>query len=94
MKRCKKRIMYANAQGLNTKKLSLENNIQCLDPDLIVVNELGTIDNINIEGYECIQRNRDKKKGGGVIVAIKRKYKENQCEVERGECDEYIHGGE
>ena len=75
------RIIYANARNLNTKMPSLMDIIGNLNPDIMLINELGTKENIEIIGFKCIQRNRDFKKGGDMLIAIDEKYNNQWCEM-------------
>lgn len=75
-------VYFINARGLKSKLDSMEEIIDELKPDIIgiVESHLDSKDIITIEGYHIVRNDRNSE-GGGVMIAVKEKYKHVTMEV-------------
>ena len=66
-------LLYANARGLKSKKLSLIDILGELQPEIALFTEtmLKTQNEIKIEGYTFFGKSREKRACGGVGILIK-----------------------
>ena len=72
------RIMLANVRGILNKTTEFQNKVNKIDPSFIVVTEThleeGVLDSeLGLQEYNIFRRDRNKR-GGGVLVAVKKEF--------------------
>ena len=87
-------ILHTNIRGFSSKKISMKNIIQTVQPNVITMNEVGYRQNkkLLIPGYECYTRNRKNNEYmGGVATAIVNDEKSTTLKILEGDNkDEFI----
>lgn len=75
-------LYFVNIRGMKSKLESLSQILEELKPDVVglVETHLSGEDRINIDGYEVVRKDR-KRDGGGILIAVKSKYKNVMLEV-------------
>ena len=73
------KIYYVNIRGIRSKIVSLEEILERTKPDVlgIVETHLEEGEELEIEGYNCIRKDRNKD-GGGVLIAIRKEYERKE----------------
>ena len=87
------KIMHSNIRGFLSKKTSLLENVECLRPDVICLNEHGLRgkNKVNIPGYFTFTKNRVAQAMGGVSISLDNGLKQDTVKVKDGsDDDEYI----
>ncbi len=68
----KLKIIYSNANGVNSKIESIKNNLQTYECDIYCITETKLkSEPPPIEGYKWETKNRSNRQGGGVAILIK-----------------------
>ena len=84
------KILHKNIRGLRSKKESLNNVINVVDPNMILLNEHGITkkNKVNIDGYITFSKNRNNKIMGGVSISTKKTEAQHVVKVKEGENDD------
>ena len=82
--------MHCNIRGYNSKKESLMQVIDDIQPDVCILNETGLRgrNKVNVPGYLNFTKNRAEKAMGGISTSIKDKWRSSTVNVGQGEGDD------
>ena len=82
-------LYYVNIRGIKSKIESLQEIVEEKKPDIIALVEthLEKEEQLKIEGYHIIRKDRNSE-GGGVMLAMKERYRDAYVEMENDENDD------
>ncbi len=82
----KLKLIYSNANGVNSKIESIKNNLQTYESDIYCITETKLqADPPPIEGYKWETKNRTNRQGGGVAILIKNSQKNITTRIDQME---------
>ena len=70
------KILHKNIRGLKSKRESLNNVIDLVQPNMVLLNEHGVSNNnkVNVDGYFTFSKNRQNRNMGGVSISTTKVY--------------------
>ena len=65
-------VLQHNINNWNNKRFQLYNTYRHINPDIILLNDIGQAAKVNLQGYYTYQKNKDNLVHGGVAISIKK----------------------